>query len=141
MIIFSKLPEFLWAEAISTACFTQNRSLVHPQYSKTPYELIKGRKPNVQYFHVFGSLCYLTNDRNDLRKMKPKADIGIFVGYSGSLKGFYVYNRRTRKIMDTIHVKFDELTAMGSECNDLGPGVNFSNFQDSSEVMNDIPSQ
>ncbi|GKD12014.1 integrase, catalytic region, zinc finger, CCHC-type containing protein [Tanacetum coccineum] len=54
--------------------YTWNRSLVHTRYNKTPYELIRGRKPNVQYFHVFGSLCYLTNDRDDLGKMKPKAD-------------------------------------------------------------------
>ncbi|GKC74829.1 retrovirus-related pol polyprotein from transposon TNT 1-94 [Tanacetum coccineum] len=75
MLIFSKTLEFLWAEAIATACFTQNRSIVHTRYNKTPYELIHGRKPNVQYFHVFGSLCYPTNDHDDLRKIKPKADI------------------------------------------------------------------
>ncbi|GKD08378.1 retrovirus-related pol polyprotein from transposon TNT 1-94, partial [Tanacetum coccineum] len=67
--------EFLWAEAIATACFTQNRSIVHTRYNKTPYELIRGRKPNIQYFHVFGSLCYPINDHDDLKKMKPKADI------------------------------------------------------------------
>ncbi|GKC61853.1 retrovirus-related pol polyprotein from transposon TNT 1-94 [Tanacetum coccineum] len=70
------------AEAIATACFTQNRSIVHTRYNKTPYELIRGRKPNIQYFHVFGSLCYPTNDRDDLGKMKPKADIGIFIDSS-----------------------------------------------------------
>ncbi|GKA61242.1 retrovirus-related pol polyprotein from transposon TNT 1-94 [Tanacetum coccineum] len=80
MLIFSKTLELLWAEAIATACFTQNRFIVHTRYNKTPYELIRGRKPNVQYFHLFGSLCYPTNDRDDLRKMKPKADIGIFIG-------------------------------------------------------------
>nr|GEV21571.1 retrovirus-related Pol polyprotein from transposon TNT 1-94 [Tanacetum cinerariifolium] len=63
------------AEAVSTACFTHNRSIIHKRHNKTPYELICGRKPNVEYFHVFGSLCYLTNDRDDLRKMKPKVDI------------------------------------------------------------------
>ncbi|GJZ81698.1 retrovirus-related pol polyprotein from transposon TNT 1-94 [Tanacetum coccineum] len=62
----------------------QNRSIVHTRYNKTPYELIRGRKPNIQYFHVFGSLCYPTNDHDDLLKMKPKADIGIFIGYSES---------------------------------------------------------
>ncbi|GJU33344.1 retrovirus-related pol polyprotein from transposon TNT 1-94 [Tanacetum coccineum] len=75
MLIFSKLPEFLWAEAVATACFTQNRSIIHTRYNKTPYELLRGRKPNIAYFHVFGSLCYPTNDRDDLGKMKPKADI------------------------------------------------------------------
>ncbi|GKA58743.1 retrovirus-related pol polyprotein from transposon TNT 1-94 [Tanacetum coccineum] len=88
MLIFSKAPEFLWAKAIVTACFTHNRSIVHTRHNKTLYELIRGRKPNVQYFHVFGSLCYPTNDRDDLGKMKPKADIGIFVGYSESSRGF-----------------------------------------------------
>ncbi|GKD52475.1 retrovirus-related pol polyprotein from transposon TNT 1-94, partial [Tanacetum coccineum] len=62
-------------EPIATACFTQNSSIVHTRHNKTPYELIRRRKPNIQYFHVFGSLCYPTNDRNDLGKIKPKADI------------------------------------------------------------------
>ncbi|GKA56561.1 gag-pol polyprotein [Tanacetum coccineum] len=88
MLIFSKSPEFLWDEAIATACFTQNCSIIHTRYNKTPYELIRGRKPNIQYFHVFGSLCYPTNDRDDLGKMKPKADIGIFIGCSESSRGF-----------------------------------------------------
>nr|GEU30413.1 retrotransposon protein, putative, unclassified [Tanacetum cinerariifolium] len=84
MLIFSKTPKFLWAKAIDTACLTHNRSIVHTRYNKTPYELIRGRKPNVQYFHVFGSLYYPINDRDDIGKMKPKADIGIFIGYSES---------------------------------------------------------
>ncbi|GJS12051.1 retrovirus-related pol polyprotein from transposon TNT 1-94 [Tanacetum coccineum] len=71
-----------------------------------------GVAPQGQYFHVFGSLCYPTNDRDDLGKMKPKADIGIFIGYSESSRGFRIYNHRTQKIMETIHVKFDELMAM-----------------------------
>ncbi|GKA70562.1 putative ribonuclease H-like domain-containing protein [Tanacetum coccineum] len=141
MLIFSKALEFLWAEAIATACFTQNRSIVHTRYNKTPYELIRGRKPNIQYFHVFGSLCYPTNDRDDLGKMKPKADIGIFIGYSESSRGFCIYNRQTKKIMETIHVKFDELTSMASECNNLEPGMNCMNFQDSSEDSQSIPSK
>ncbi|GJS43980.1 retrovirus-related pol polyprotein from transposon TNT 1-94 [Tanacetum coccineum] len=77
MLIFSRLPEFLWAEAVATACFTQNRSIINTRHNKTPYELLRGRKPNVEYFHVFGSLCYLTNNRDDLGKIKPKADIGF----------------------------------------------------------------
>ncbi|GKC04605.1 retrovirus-related pol polyprotein from transposon TNT 1-94, partial [Tanacetum coccineum] len=79
MLIFSRLPEFFWAEAVATACFTQNRSIIHTRHNKIPYELLRGRRPNVEYFHVFGSLCYPTNDRDDLGKMKPKADIGVFI--------------------------------------------------------------
>ncbi|GJS64822.1 putative ribonuclease H-like domain-containing protein [Tanacetum coccineum] len=140
MLIFSKAPEFLWAEAIATACFTHNHSIVHTRHNKTPYKLIRDRKPNAQYFYVFGSLCYLKNDRYDLRKMKPKAGVGIFVGFSESSRGFRIYNRRTKKIMETIHVKFDELTAMASECNNLEPGMNCMNFNDSSEDSQSVPS-
>nr|GEV39642.1 uncharacterized mitochondrial protein AtMg00810-like [Tanacetum cinerariifolium] len=78
ILIFSKALEFLWAEVIATACFTQNRSIVHTWYNKTPYELLRGRKPNIQYFHMFGSLCYPTNNRDDLEKMKPQADIEYY---------------------------------------------------------------
>ncbi|GJW37516.1 retrovirus-related pol polyprotein from transposon TNT 1-94 [Tanacetum coccineum] len=73
----TSIAQFLWAEA-SYCCFTQNCYIVHTRYNKTPYGLIRGRKPNIQYFHVFGSLCYLTNDRDDLGKMKPKADIEYY---------------------------------------------------------------
>ncbi|GKE75405.1 putative ribonuclease H-like domain-containing protein [Tanacetum coccineum] len=141
LLIFSNTLVFLWAEAIATDCFTHYRSIVHTRYNKTPYELIRGIKPNVQYFYVFGSLCYPTNDRDDLEKMKPKADIGIFIGYSGSSRCFRIYNHQIKKIMETIHVKFDELTAMASECNNSGSGLNCSNFQDSSEELKEIPSQ
>ncbi|GKB03342.1 copia protein [Tanacetum coccineum] len=137
MLIFSRLPEFLWAEAVATACFTQNRSIIHTRHNKTPYELLRGRKPNVEYFHVFGSLCYPTNDRDDLGKMKPKADIGVFIGYSETSRGFRIYNRRTKKIMETINVKFDELTAMASEHDCLEPELQrFINHNSSAETMN-----
>ncbi|GJU56961.1 retrovirus-related pol polyprotein from transposon TNT 1-94 [Tanacetum coccineum] len=137
MLIFSKLPEFLWAEAVATACFTQNRSIIHTRYNKTSYELLRGRKPNIAYFHVFGSLCYPTNDRDDLGKMKPKADIGVFIGYSETSTGFRIYNRRTKMIMETIHVKFDELTAMASEHDCLEPELQrFNNYNSSAEPMN-----
>ncbi|GJY62145.1 retrovirus-related pol polyprotein from transposon TNT 1-94 [Tanacetum coccineum] len=113
--------KYILAKAISTACFTQNRSTIHTWYNKTPYELLHGRKPNVEYFYVFGSLCYPTNDRDDLGKMKPKADIGIFIGYSETSRGFRIYNGQTKKIMETIHVKFDKLTTMASEHDTLEP--------------------
>ncbi|GJZ73343.1 retrovirus-related pol polyprotein from transposon TNT 1-94, partial [Tanacetum coccineum] len=118
-----------------------NRSIVHTRYNKTPYELIRRRKTNVQYFHVFGSLCYLINNRDDLGKMKPMADIGIFIGYSESSRGFHIYNHQTKKIMEMIHVKFDEVTAMASECNNLEPEFNCTNFQDSSEDSQSLPSK
>ncbi|GJR46446.1 retrovirus-related pol polyprotein from transposon TNT 1-94 [Tanacetum coccineum] len=141
LLIFSKTPDFLWTKAIATACFTRNHSIVHTRYNKTPYELIHGRKPNIQYFHMFGSLCYPTNDRDDLSKMKPKVDIGIFIGYSESSHGFHIYNHQTKMIMEMIHVKFDELTPMDSECNNSEPRINKMNFQDSSKDSQSVPSK
>ncbi|GKD90450.1 retrovirus-related pol polyprotein from transposon TNT 1-94 [Tanacetum coccineum] len=62
-------------------------------------------------------ILVIVNDYSskDLGKLKPKADIGIFVGYAPAKKAYQIYNRRTRMIMETIHVTFDELTAMASE--------------------------
>ncbi|GJT11145.1 retrovirus-related pol polyprotein from transposon TNT 1-94 [Tanacetum coccineum] len=82
----SEAPHVLWAEAVATACYNINRSIVLKLHGKTYYELLKGKKPNLQYFRVFGSLCYPTNDYDDVGKLKAKADIG------------------------TVHVAFDELT-------------------------------
>ncbi|GJT28981.1 retrovirus-related pol polyprotein from transposon TNT 1-94 [Tanacetum coccineum] len=88
MLIFSKAPMFLWAEAVATACYTQNRSLIHTRHDKTPYELVHNKKPDLTFFRVFGALCYPTNDSEDLGKLQPTADIGIFVGYAPSRKDF-----------------------------------------------------
>nr|GEU93823.1 integrase, catalytic region, zinc finger, CCHC-type, peptidase aspartic, catalytic [Tanacetum cinerariifolium] len=76
MLIFAKAPLFLWAEAVAIACYTLNRSLIHTLYGKTYYELLKGKKPDLKYFRVFSSLCYPTNDYDDVGKLKAKADIG-----------------------------------------------------------------
>ncbi|GJU91332.1 retrovirus-related pol polyprotein from transposon TNT 1-94 [Tanacetum coccineum] len=109
MMIFSKAPMFLWAEAVATACYTQNRSLIHTRHNKTPYELVHDKKPDLTFFRVFGALCYPTNDSESLGKFQAKADIGIFVGYAPSRKGYRIYNKRTRRLMETIHVTFDEM--------------------------------
>ncbi|GJS89745.1 retrovirus-related pol polyprotein from transposon TNT 1-94 [Tanacetum coccineum] len=110
MLIFSKAPMFLWAEAVATACYTQNRSLIHTRHDKTPYELVHNKKPDLTFFWVFGALCYPTNDSENLGKLQPRADIGIFIGYAPSRKGYRIYNKQTQQIMETIHVQFDELT-------------------------------
>ncbi|GJR54646.1 retrovirus-related pol polyprotein from transposon TNT 1-94 [Tanacetum coccineum] len=66
MLIFSKAPLFLWAEAVATACYTQNRSLIHTLHDKTPYELVHDKKPDLLFLRIFGALCYPTNDSEDL---------------------------------------------------------------------------
>nr|GEU55402.1 integrase, catalytic region, zinc finger, CCHC-type, peptidase aspartic, catalytic [Tanacetum cinerariifolium] len=121
MLIYAKASLFLWAEAVATACYTQNHSIIHLCHGKTPYELLHNKPLDISFLHVFGTLCYPTNDNENVGKLQPKADIGIFIGYSPTKKAFRIYNRRTRKIIETIHVYFDELTTMASEQSSSGP--------------------
>nr|GEW32229.1 integrase, catalytic region, zinc finger, CCHC-type, peptidase aspartic, catalytic [Tanacetum cinerariifolium] len=72
MLIFSHALLFLWAEAIATACYTQNHSIIHRRVNKTPYEFIQGRKPDISYLYVFRALCYPKNDREDIGKFGAK---------------------------------------------------------------------
>ncbi|GJX79826.1 retrovirus-related pol polyprotein from transposon TNT 1-94 [Tanacetum coccineum] len=123
MLIYAKAPLFLWAEAVATTCYTQNRSIILLRHGKTLYELLHDKPPDLSFFHVFGALCYPTNDSDNLGKLQSKADIGIFIGYAPTKKSFQIYNRRTRQIIETIHVDFDELTAMASEHSSLGPAL------------------
>nr|GEW73813.1 retrovirus-related Pol polyprotein from transposon TNT 1-94 [Tanacetum cinerariifolium] len=77
MLIYARSQLFLWAEAVSTACCTQNRSIIRLHHDKTKYELLHDKLPDLSYFHVFGALCYLTNDNENLGKLQPKADIAM----------------------------------------------------------------
>nr|GEW09791.1 retrovirus-related Pol polyprotein from transposon TNT 1-94 [Tanacetum cinerariifolium] len=123
MLIFSRALLFLWAEAITTARFTQNRSIIHRRFNKTSYELINGIKPDISFLHVFEALCYPKNDREDIGKLGAKGDIGFFIGYYADSCAFRVYNRRTKKIMETMNVSFDELLAMTFEQLSSKPGL------------------
>ncbi|GKF36804.1 retrovirus-related pol polyprotein from transposon TNT 1-94, partial [Tanacetum coccineum] len=76
MLIYAKAPLFLWVEAVATACYTQNRSIVRLRHGKTPYEILHDKPPDLSFFYVFGALCYPTNDSDNLGKLQPKADIG-----------------------------------------------------------------
>nr|GEZ49346.1 retrovirus-related Pol polyprotein from transposon TNT 1-94 [Tanacetum cinerariifolium] len=124
MLIYAQALLFLWAEAVATACFTQNQSIIRLRHGKTSYELLHSKLLDLSFFHVFGAFCYLTNDSENLGKLQPKAHIGIFIGYAPSKKAFRIYSRRTRRIIETIHVDFDELTAMASEQSSSGPALN-----------------
>nr|GEZ49788.1 hypothetical protein [Tanacetum cinerariifolium] len=109
MLSASQLPLFFWAEAIATACNTQNRSIIILIHDKTPYHIINDKKPSIKHLHIFGCTCYITRDRENLDKMKEKGDQSILVGYSTQSKGYRVYNKRTRMIVESIHVHFDEI--------------------------------
>nr|GEU35068.1 copia protein [Tanacetum cinerariifolium] len=121
----SSSQSWLWinGEAITTACFTQNRSIIHKRFDKTPYELTNKRKPNIKFFYVFGCRCYLLNDYDDVGKLKAKGDIGVFVGYLKESAAFRVYNKRTQKIHESVNVNFDEISEMASKQFSLEPGL------------------
>nr|GEW67370.1 hypothetical protein [Tanacetum cinerariifolium] len=126
----SKTKAWLWHrrlshlnfEAVATVCYTQNRSIIRLRHGKTPYELLHNKPPDLSFLYVFGALCYPTNDSENLVKLQPKADIGIFIGYAPTKKAFWIYNRRTRRIIET-NVDFNELTTMASEHSSLGPAL------------------
>nr|GFB79568.1 hypothetical protein [Tanacetum cinerariifolium] len=109
MLSASQLPLFFWAEATATECYTQNQSIIIPTHGKTPYHIINDRKPSIKHLHIFGCICYITRDGENLDKMKEKGDQCILVGYSTQSKGYRVYNKKTRMIVETIHIRFDEI--------------------------------
>nr|GFB76044.1 retrovirus-related Pol polyprotein from transposon TNT 1-94 [Tanacetum cinerariifolium] len=121
MLSAAKVPLFFWAEVIATVCFTQNRSLVIPRYDKTPYHIINEWKPSVKFFYIFGSVCYFVRDGENLDKIKEKGDECIFVGYSNQSRAYRVFNKKTRVIMESIHVNFNELPKMASDQNSSDP--------------------
>ncbi|GJS11629.1 retrovirus-related pol polyprotein from transposon TNT 1-94 [Tanacetum coccineum] len=139
MLSAAKVPLFFWAEAIATACFTQNRSLVIPRHEKTPYHIINARKPSVKFFHIFGSLCYIVRDGENLDKMKEKGDACIFVGYSTQSKAYRVFNKRTRMIVETIHVNFDELPQMASDHVSSDPDPPPLNIHSTHQTLTQVP--
>ena len=82
---------------------------------KTPYELWKGRKPNVKYFRIFGSTCFILKDRENVGKFNFRSDEGIFLGYSFISKAYWVYNKRTKNGIKTVNVVIDESLESGSK--------------------------
>ncbi|GKD68032.1 retrovirus-related pol polyprotein from transposon TNT 1-94 [Tanacetum coccineum] len=104
---------------------------------------MQDKKPDLSFFDVFGALCYPTNDNDNLGKLDVKADIGIFVGYAPTKKAFRIYYKRTRKIIETIHMKFDELTVMASKQFSSGPRLHSITPATSSLglIPNPIPQQ
>nr|KAJ0209246.1 hypothetical protein LSAT_V11C400222660 [Lactuca sativa] len=108
MLSFASLPLYFWADANAAACHTQNRSLLNKRFSINPYEIINNRKPNVKFFHIFGSRCFIFNSKENRNKFDVKADEGIFLGYSLSSKAYRVLNKRSKTIEETYYVTFDE---------------------------------
>ncbi|GJR80975.1 putative ribonuclease H-like domain-containing protein [Tanacetum coccineum] len=102
----SKLPTTFWAEAVNTACYVQNRVIIVKPHNKTPYELFRGRTPALSFMRPFGCHVSILNTLDHLGKFDGKSDDGFFVGYSLTIKAFRVYNIRTRKVEENLHIRF-----------------------------------
>ncbi|XP_073049481.1 uncharacterized protein [Primulina eburnea] len=109
MLSSKNISKRFWAEALNTACHISNRVYLRSGSTMTSYEIIMGKRPNLKYFHVFGCVCYVLNDRDHLAKFDSKSDKCLFVGYSSNSRAYRVYNLRTRTTMESINVVFDDL--------------------------------
>ncbi|GJT95459.1 retrovirus-related pol polyprotein from transposon TNT 1-94 [Tanacetum coccineum] len=107
----------------ATQLYSETITHISPTHEKTAYHIINDRKPSIKHLHIFGCTCYITRDGENLDKMKEKGDPCVMVGYSTQSKGYRVYNKRTRLIVESIHIKFDEIKEMMSDHNssDLAP--------------------
>ena len=108
MLHAKHLPYHFSIEAMNIVCYIDNRVTLRTITSTTLYELWKGRKPTVKYFHVFGSKCYILDDREQRRKMDPKSDEGIFLEYYINSRAYKVFNSRTKAMIDYINVVVDD---------------------------------
>ncbi|GJU56120.1 reverse transcriptase domain-containing protein [Tanacetum coccineum] len=108
MLNSAKLPKQFWRDAVNTACYTQNRSIIVKRHGKTAYDVFSGRSPDISYFYIFGCPVHIHNHRDHLGKFNEKADDGFFLGYSLVAKAFRVFNIRRQEIEETVHVTFSK---------------------------------
>ena len=98
-----------WREVVSTSIYTLNHVQVKKGIHSTPFELWYGYSPNVKYFKVFVRKFYILKDfRNG--KLDAKSEEGIFLGYSTRSKTYKCLNTKTKKVVESANVKFDEYT-------------------------------
>ncbi|KAJ9561649.1 hypothetical protein OSB04_006809 [Centaurea solstitialis] len=114
MLAQSQLPQYLWAEAVNTACYTQNWSIIHRRFGKTPYHVLFGRIPNIDYFKVFGCPCFVLNETENRGKFGPKSDEMIFVGYSDCSVAYRVFNKKLKVVYESVNVRFDPFVELSS---------------------------
>ena len=108
MLLNKQIPQKFLGEAVNTSCHIDNRIFFRVGTKKTAYEIWNGKKPKVKYFQVFGSKCYILNDRENLENFDAKSDEGIFLGYSTTSRAYRVFNKRTKTVMESINVKIDD---------------------------------
>ncbi|XP_073300494.1 uncharacterized protein [Primulina huaijiensis] len=143
MLAEYSISQRFWAEAINTARYTQNRSMINKNHEKTPYEIWTSKQPEVGYFRIFGCKCFIhINGKTHLTAFDVKADNGIFLGYSAVSKAYRVYNLRTLTVEESIHIVFDESSiCRENSCsiiNDLLNKLDATNLEASSDDEIDL---
>ncbi|GJZ60530.1 retrovirus-related pol polyprotein from transposon TNT 1-94 [Tanacetum coccineum] len=108
MLNEQSLLQKFWCNAVDTSTYILNQILIRTILGKTPYEILRGRKPTLDYFRVFGSKCFILNTKDYLTKFDPKSYEGVFLGYSQNSKAYIILNKHTRKIEESLNVTFDE---------------------------------
>jgi hypothetical protein len=114
-----KTADRFWAEAINTACYYINRLYLHRILKKTSYELLTGKKPNVSYFRVFGSKCFILVKRGRKSKFAPKVVEGFLLGYDSNTRAYRVFNKSTGLVEVSCDIVFDETNGSQVEQVDL----------------------
>ena len=118
MIHENNLAKHFLEEAVNTTCYVQNRIYIRLILNKPSYELFKGRKPNISYFHQFGCTCYILNNNVYLKKFDVKAQRGIFLGYFERSKAYKVYNSETQCVKESMYIRLDD-KEIGNEIPEL----------------------
>jgi transposase InsO family protein len=114
-----KTPDRFWAKAINTACYSIKQLYLHRILKKTSYELLTGKKPNVSYFRVFGSKCFILIKRGRKSKFAPKAIEGFLLGYDSNTRAYRVFNKSTGLVEVSCDIVFDETNGSQVEQVDL----------------------
>jgi len=110
LLIESNIVTRFWAEVVSTTYYIVSRIFLRPILEKSPYDLFKGKKPIVSYFHVFGCKCFILKNANDRTgKFEERLDEGIFLRYSTSIKAYNrVFNKKSQSVVESMNVKFQD---------------------------------
>jgi hypothetical protein len=114
-----KTSDRFWAEAVNTACYAINRLYLHRILKKTSYELLTCKNPNVSYFRVFGSKCFILVKRGRKSKFAPKAVKGFLLGYDSNTRTYRVFNKSTGLVEVSCDIVFDETNSSQVEQVDL----------------------
>ena len=128
LITESGLKDRFWKHAVATSVYIQNRCLLRPHESQTPYEMWFGRRPTIKHFRVFGSKCYIRRSESNLENFDERANEGIFLGYSSISKAYICYNNRLQTIVESCDVRVDESKAYPKKT-----FLKFSSYDDSND--------